>query len=257
MTFPFAVNASSESSGDSVPDICVFDGSDYQAFDASDSYNFYRSQTLVENLSLYDGNVYDSYLICNIHNKHFTTSLNGSVASASDYNAVYTVMLFNSDVDNNEYFDYKSTWDSSGNLNFIYADPYDRNYSKSNFAIGYITIGSDGMHFVLIGQWGNQQVALVKNGSVTPTGVFFGWDYDRNQLDSSLTLAEYISNGMIYKDHVHIIEPNFFQTARILRKTLSPILPEIVPVGISALCLIVLLVVLVRCRGLLVRAFRV
>ena len=229
LTCPFAVNASSDSSGDSVPDICVFDGSDYQAFDASDSYNFYRAQLFVESNSLYQSGLYDSYLICNVHNKHFTTSLDGSVASASDYNAVYTVMLFNSDVDNNEYFDYKSTWDSSDNLNYIYADPYDRNYSKTSFAIGYITIDSDGMHFVLICEMGHYQVTLVKNGSVTPTGVFFGWDYDRDQLDSSLTLAEYISNGTIYKDHVHIIEPNFFQTARILRKTLSQTLPEIVP----------------------------
>ena len=233
MTCPFAVNAS------------------------SDSYNFYRAQILVENLSFYNVNFYDSYLICNIHNKHFTTSLGGSVASASDYNAVYTVMLFNSDVDNNKYFDYKSTWDSSDNLNYIYADPYDRNYSNSNFAIGYITIDSDGMHFVQIGKWGNQQVTLVKNGSVTPTGVFFGWDYDIDQLDSSLTLAEYISNGTIYKDHVHIIEPNFFQSARILRKTLSQTLPEIVPVGISVLCLVVLVILLVRFRALFLRAFRV
>lgn len=249
MIVPFSVSASSDVSSDS-SNIWEFSAPAYSEFDASDSYNFYRAQKLVESNAPFS-NIYDKYLICNVQNKHYTTSYNydaTSLDSASN-NVLYTVLLFQSRTGHS--LNYTSSYNSSGLLT-LKANSYS-GVESSQLWFGYITLSSTGYTLYKNFALGlNTAVTFCQNDVYGANGCFFGFDSG-----SDAVLLENICSGYIYKDGVHIFEPNFFQSARVLRKTLSPILPEIVPVGILILSSVVLLVVFLRWRRSLLRAFRV
>lgn len=253
---PFSVSASSDVSSDS-SNIWEFSAPAYSDFDASDSYNFYRAQKLVEsNAPFY--NIFDKYLICNVQNKHFTTSYsyNATSLDSASNNVLYTVLLFQSR--SGYSLNYTSSYNTN-NLLTLKANAYVSGVEKSQLWFGYITLSSTGYTLYNAtnssfnsGLGVNNAVTFCQNDIFGANACFFGFDSG-----SDAVLLENICSGYIYKDGVHIFEPNFFQTARVLRKTLSPILPEIVPVGILVLCSVVLLVVFLRWRRSLLRAFRV
>lgn len=253
---PFCVSAeSSESSSNG--SIWDFSAPAYSDFDASDSYNFYRAQKLVESNAPLNS-IYDKYLICNVQNKHYTTSYsyNATSLDSASNNVLYTVLLFQSR--SGYSLNYTSSYNTN-NLLTLKANAYVSGVERSQLWFGYITLSSTGYTLYNAvnsvfnsGLGSNTAVTFCQNDVYGANGCFFGFDSG-----SDTVLLDNICSGYIYKDGVHIFEPNFFQSARVLRKTLSPILPEIVPVGILVLSSVVLLVVFLRWRRSLLRAFRV
>ena len=249
LAVPFSVFAESSVVSSDASNIWEFDAPPYSSFDASDSYNFYRAQRYVETNILPKTNLYNKFLICNVQNKHYTNAYNGPTLNSVDNNVIYTFLLY--EENDEDFLDYYSSYNSSGLLSVIVND-YRQGYSRGFIHCGYIYLDSNGYNHYLFSTEGTTKVTICSGDVFNSNAPFFGFD-----IGTDYSMLEYISSGTIYKDHVHIIEPNFFQTARILRKTLKSTLPEIVPVGISVISLVVLLVVFHRWRGSLLRAFRV